>query len=261
MNRIAAIVLLLMISAPAAPVFAQSDPVVHCNAPRDDEERALCRDVANDPAARVPGSRGAPPGAYRPSASDCPEGRALRAGRAWPTNMSDCDVLKAVRDREEFNRNLHKDNEDRRVKAEQTEHDKRQHEIDEDQKLGYTSISFEDFVLDGKDLAKTEKKIALLGTYIKLGNVEYVFPSQIAAMMANNGTAAANSMRVGLLTDDAPRELRAYYLRCNSSPASSVQGCWTRVRGHATICNQTMLLHSETVPCLVVEGGWSLVAR
>lgn len=257
--RAVAFVLLIASSVPLtpAPAFAQSDQVIHCDRPRDAEEVEFCRQVVapNQP------NRRAPPGAYQPNMSECPEGRALRAGRAWPTNMSDCDVLKAVRDREEIERKGHQINEDLKVKAAQTEREKRQHEIDEDQKLGYTSISFEDFVLDGKDLAQTEKKIALLGTYIKLGNVEYVFPSQIAAMMASNGTAAATSMRVGLLTADAPRELRAYYLRCNSSPASAVQGCWTRVRGHATICNQTMLLHSETVPCLVVEGGWTLVGR
>ena len=199
------------------PAFAQSDAVIHCDRPRDAKEVEFCRQVAPDQP-----NRRAPPGAYQPNMSECPEGRALRAGRAWPTNMSDCDVLKAVRDREEWNRNLHKENEDRRVKAEQTEGEKRQHEIDEDQKLGYTSISFEDFVLDGKDLAKTGKKIALLGTYIKLGNVEYIFPSQIAAMMASNGTAAANTIRVGLLTDDVQGMAIS---GCNSSPAAAA-GCW-----------------------------------
>jgi len=92
-----------------APGFAQSEPFVHCAPPRDAREAALCRAWANDPAARA-SSLSRPPSAYLPYAPQCSEGRALRERRPFPPNMTDCEVLKAERDRVERER------EDRRVK-------------------------------------------------------------------------------------------------------------------------------------------------
>jgi hypothetical protein len=131
---------------------------------------------------------------------------------------------------------------------------KTQRRIDEDKSLGYTFLSSEDFLLDGKQLARTEGKLALQGYYVKMGAAERLFPSQMAAAFATQG-ATSVSLGVALLTDDAPRELRAYFLRCGSLPGSSQLGCAVRVRGHATMCERTTLVGSEALPCLAVEGG------
>jgi hypothetical protein len=132
--------------------------------------------------------------------------------------------------------------------------DEQQRRIDEDKSLGYTFVSSEDFLLDGKQLARTGGKLALQGFYVKMGAAERLFPSQMAAAFATQGGTSV-SLGVALLTDDAPRELRAYFLRCVSLPGSSQLGCAVRVRGHATTCQRTTLVGSEAIPCLAVEGG------
>jgi hypothetical protein len=119
---------------------------------------------------------------------------------------------------------------------------------------GYTFVSSEDFLLDGKQLARTGGKLALQGFYVRMGATERLFPSQMAAAFATQGGTSV-SLGVALLTDDAPRELRAYFLKCGSLPGSSQLGCAVRVRGHATMCERTTLVGSEALPCLAVEGG------
>jgi hypothetical protein len=95
--------------------------------------------------------------------------------------------------------------------------------VGEEASLGYRLVSTQDFVLDGKELARAGAKVALQGFYVKKGAEERLVPSQMAVAFVTQGGMSA-SLGVVLLTDDAPRELRAYFLRCGSLPGSSQPG-------------------------------------
>jgi hypothetical protein len=83
--------------------------------------------------------------------------------------------------------------------------------VGEEASLAYRLVSTQDFVLDGKELARTGAKVALQGFCAKKGAEGRLFPSQMqVAFVTQGGTSA--SLGLVLLTDDAPRELRAYFL-------------------------------------------------
>jgi hypothetical protein len=194
-----------------------------------------------------------------PAQEECPQGRQIRAQKSYPASMTDCEVLDA--DTAAENQKLRR-GPGANPAAQQPvapavvkKEDPRQHEIDEDLKLGYETISFEDFALDTKDLTKTSKKIAVVGYYRKIGNIDEFFPSNVAAMQSD---AMPSSLRIFLLSDDAPRALRAYFLRCSSSPGVSSMGCWARIRGHASTCEHTVFGYSQERACFIVDGGWVL---
>jgi hypothetical protein len=238
---------LLAFSACAAPPLGgySVQPVgppnqaINCNDPR---AAFLCGRATAVP----PG-----PAGFAASVSDCPEGREIRRGHAYDTRLSDCEVLATARKSEEDSRLSEQRAEQTRIAEEKRARDEQQRRIEEDRSLGYAFVSSEDFLLDGKQLARTE---ANQGMYVKTGTVERLFPSQMAVIMAMQGaTSAATS--VILLTDEAPRELRAYFLRCGSLPGRSQLGCAVRVRGRATTCERATVSGAETIPCLVVDGG------
>lgn len=119
---------------------------------------------------------------------------------------------------------------------------------------GYKSMTFEDFQLDGKKLAATNAKVELRGVYLKVGEIEMLMPSSLAiGMMRELGKTADG---IGLMSNDAPREIRKYFLECDNSPVASQLGCQITVLGHAEICEKTTLVGRQEVPCLVVEDGW-----
>lgn len=68
---------------------------------------------------------------------------------------------------------------------------------------GYKPITFQDFALDGKELAASDAKIAIKGVYIKRGEIEMLFPSMLAAIMAEE--TFQRDAGVALLTEDAER--------------------------------------------------------
>jgi hypothetical protein len=248
---------ILLASACAAPPigtgpvlpFGASRPVINCD---DPQSTPLCAGIDRAQAGggvvvAVQQGRPAPP-------SECPEGREIRSKQFYDTRLSDCEVLAMARKSEEAARASQQRSEQTRLAEEKRARDEQQRRIEEDRSLGYAFISSEDFLLDGKKLASTDAKVALQGMYVKTGAVERLFPSPVAAVMATRGSTSA-TLGVVLLTDDAPRELRAYFLRCGSLPGSSQLGCPVRVRGHATTCERTMPSGQEAVPCLAVEGG------
>src|SRR5262249_44216254 len=73
-------------------------------------------------------------------------------------------------------------------------------------RLGYSQMTFDDFKLDGKQLALQNMKLAIKGVYFKVGGVDYLFPSGLAVMNLTQSLSA--EMTVGLLTEDADRTLR-----------------------------------------------------
>jgi hypothetical protein len=214
--------LLLMFSACATPPIGgylvqpvgPPNQAINCNDPR---AAFLCGRATAVP----PG-----PAGFAASVSDCPEGREIRRGHAYDTRLTDCEVLAMARKSEEDSRLSERRAEQTRIAEEQRARDDQQRRVEEDRSLGYSFVSSEDFLLDGKQLARTTAKVALQGMYVKTGAVERLFPSQMSVVMAAQGAASVSNSIV-ILTDDAPRELRAYFLRCGSLPGSSQLGCHT----------------------------------
>ena len=73
----------------------------------------------------------------------------------------------------------------------------------------YRSITFQDFKVDGKDLATRHTKIRLQGFYKKFGNLDTLQPSAIAVAAARE---YGSENGVPLLTDDAARAIRKIFL-------------------------------------------------
>jgi TPR repeat protein len=120
------------------------------------------------------------------------------------------------------------------------------------QQQGYRQISFEDFKLDGKQLAEGNAKLFLSGAYSKSGDLDVLQPSGLAVATARR---YGNDSGIPLLTDDAARDVRKYFLECGNNPLAQL-GCPVTVSGHADLCTVTNLVGSRSVPCLVVEDGW-----
>lgn len=123
--------------------------------------------------------------------------------------------------------------------------------IEGDLKLGYSSISFEDFALDYKSMIRDGKKVAVEGFYHKTGNIDQLYAGQFETLP---DVSPPTSHIIPLLVEDAPRDTRAYLLRCAEQSPSV--GCWTRVRGTVTMCSLTIFGNSVQKPCISVEGGW-----
>jgi hypothetical protein len=121
---------------------------------------------------------------------------------------------------------------------------------------GYRPITFEDFVLDGKELAGSDAKVAIRGMYIKLGEVEMLFPSVMAVLMAQQ--TFKTDTGIGLLTEDADRSIRKYFLDCRNNFAAAAQGCQVTVLGRATMCERTTLVSSSSIPRVAVDDGWNI---
>jgi len=126
-----------------------------------------------------------------------------------------------------------------------------------DRERGYRRISIESFVLDGKAMAGRSAKVSLHGAYLQEGNTALLFTDQAAVIKATRyPQIGGNEPRAVLLTDDATRESRQYFLRCNSNPASAQVGCPVTILGHITTCRLTNLMGAaRTLPCVAVEEG------
>jgi TPR repeat protein len=125
--------------------------------------------------------------------------------------------------------------------------------FDNAKQQGYQSISFEDFKLDGKKLAATGGKVMMQGFYQKLGDIELLQPTGVAVAVARSRGDDGNG--IGLLTDDASRDVRKGLLRCGD-PMIAPLGCQITFIGHVNMCTMTTLVGSKDLPCLAVEDGW-----
>jgi hypothetical protein len=115
----------------------------------------------------------------------------------------------------------------------------------------YQSISFEDFKLDGKDLAARHTKVRLRGFYKKFGDLETLLPSALAVAAMREYSANSG---VPLLTDDATRAVRKFFLECGDNPVHPL-GCPITILAHVDTCTVGNVLGSRSAPCLVVEDG------
>jgi hypothetical protein len=115
---------------------------------------------------------------------------------------------------------------------------------------GYKSISFNDFLLDGKELAESQSKVSVAGVYKRNGAFTALFSNQMAILQD------LQNINIPMLTEDATREIRSYFLRCDENQVPI--GCPITVLGTATMCTKTNLVGSSEVPCIKVEDGWNV---
>ena len=125
--------------------------------------------------------------------------------------------------------------------------------------LGFKRMTFEDFKLDGADMARESGKVSISGAYQKYGRVEYLFPNSGYVMQLM--TSGNVSSGIVLLTDGAPRDVRKYFLECPDDLLPSSRGCSVNILGHATTCELKTLVGTMTVPCLAVDDGWHVIEK
>lgn len=115
------------------------------------------------------------------------------------------------------------------------------------QDAGYERIQIDDFILDSKSLIASEKKIVVAGFYRKFGGIEELYSSARAAL-----TSSDNAGMIYVLSENADRDVRAYFLRCDRNEYAP---CPVRIRGYASTCNLTLGALSASKACLIVESG------
>jgi hypothetical protein len=128
--------------------------------------------------------------------------------------------------------------------------------VKKDARNGYQVVTFNDFQLDGKELAARNAKISIAGGYIKVGDMEYLISSPVAAIMVAR-TGNTNDA-IAILTDNASRIVRQYFLNCRNVPGIQL-GCPINLLGNATMCERTNLVGTQTIPCILVRDGWNIV--
>jgi TPR repeat protein/uncharacterized protein YecT (DUF1311 family) len=127
------------------------------------------------------------------------------------------------------------------------------------QEHGYKRITFEDFMLDGKEFAANGVKVSIQGVYVKQGESEMLYPSLLAISTARERVTADGA--ISILTGDATRSLRKLVLDCRNNPVGAQIGCSLTVVGYVSMCTRTTLLGSTNMPCLIVEDGSSVTPR
>ena len=103
-------------------------------------------------------------------------------------------------------------------------------------------------MIDGRAFANSGAKVSIQGFHLKRGEVETLFRS---------GIITGTTDGIGLLTDDASRDVQKYFLGCrNVSELTPTLGCQVKILGHGSRCTKITLAGAKSVPCMVVEDGW-----
>jgi hypothetical protein len=126
--------------------------------------------------------------------------------------------------------------------------------------LGYRVITVADFLLDAKELAASEARIAVSGYYFFYSeNAEYLQSSPVLFAGGDIIQNPADGML--LITADAKREARAAFLKCRQGGLGSITGagCPVSIVGHAGACEMVMTGLSR--PCLNVDDLTENVLR
>jgi hypothetical protein len=110
---------------------------------------------------------------------------------------------------------------------------------------GYTPITFQDLILDKKDLASSGTKIALHGFYKPIGRNEILLRSD----------NLDDEERIVLLTDNAERDTRKFLLVCRENANS----CPVTVLGTVVKCASTDKYGAKSAElCFTVDDSWSV---
>jgi TPR repeat protein len=137
--------------------------------------------------------------------------------------------------------------------AERRAQEGRAAQVAQDGARGYQTISIETFVLDGRELASKAAMVSISGTYIRRGNLDFLYVN--ATALALEDRFGRQQPNVPLLTDDASREFRRYLLACQSGRPSWL-GCPVTVLGRVTTCIKSNAFGTRREePCVAVEDG------
>lgn len=119
----------------------------------------------------------------------------------------------------------------------------------EDRDAGFSPMSIEAFVLDGKDLARKGAKVAINGSLSREGGIDVLFKDNYSKFRAREGKDVPH---VSLLIDEtAARDFREYLLKCRAAGY-----CPVTILGHATNCAVTNAFGgSRETPCVQVTDG------
>lgn len=121
-------------------------------------------------------------------------------------------------------------------------------EIRKEQERGYKPVTFDDYLLDKRDLAASKAKIAIHGFYRAAGKSEYLLKTP-------SSDATDDDARISLLTEDAERDTRKYFLMCRDS----VGTCSINVLGTVTACTRTDRFGAKTdLLCFKVDDSWNV---
>jgi hypothetical protein len=114
----------------------------------------------------------------------------------------------------------------------------------------YKPTSFGDFLLDARRLATAQERVQIFGWYVKMGELELLFPNKLGPFFAEQRMSLDYS--IILITGEALRATRKYMLECRN-PMAPMIACPIRVLASASMC--TMRVTGVERPCLIVEDS------
>jgi hypothetical protein len=121
-------------------------------------------------------------------------------------------------------------------------------EIRKEKERGYTPYKFEDYLLDKKDLAENKTKIAIHGFY------KYVGRTNLLLRSASSDVDNYDEILI-LLTDNAERDTRKYFLTCRDN----AEICSVTVLGTVVKCALTDNYGANTdALCFAVDNSWNV---
>ena len=117
-----------------------------------------------------------------------------------------------------------------------------------DQEQGFKTVSVDDVLLDGRELAQRRQKVIITGYYTNRFGSEFLFKEFLQALHAAGDG-------IPLLTNSANRSSREMILNCRRMIASGAHACgaWT-LRGTIIPCFQRTLVGIREDICLSVDG-------
>ena len=122
-------------------------------------------------------------------------------------------------------------------------------QVKREQTLGYKPIDFENVVLDKSSLIAARAKVAIRGFYTKIGE------SELLVKTVEDTTTPSEDDLLALLTDNATRDMRKYFLTCRSTTAE----CPVTLLGQITECTSNNLFGVQHyLICLSVDDGWNV---
>jgi len=120
---------------------------------------------------------------------------------------------------------------------------------------GYKRITFDDFMLDGKELAASGAKVSIQGVYVNRARSRCSFLH--SRPWRWHDRRLARTQASAFFRTTPTRSARKFLLDCRNSPIGAQLGCSLTVVGRVDMCKRTTLVGSTDMPCLIVEDGAS----
>lgn len=216
-------------------------PVVDCDRPQNPSDEAFCREVTRNTGAAINTNPIVQWCREHTNPATCPDVNSCVAMCVQRSGQHDPAAIAAQ---------LQKEHE-----AKQSQEQYQAEVADKlrlAQQRGYRPISFNDFKLDGKELAGNQAKVLLRGFYTKSGEIDFLQPTGLSVAVSRKYDVDSG---IPLLTEDATRNARAFFLQCSQNILAQL-GCPVTIVGRVDVCTMANVLGSKSVPCITVEDGW-----